>query len=283
MAPRLGPLRELPLADYLPPDHNVGNSSTSPIKRPASPGNSLTPSKKRNLREERSSPRATAPNRRSQRLAEAPIVSLQSAELDGGRAINRNAAFGRIGPSSVIAETCKDWSFQDSSRHHAMEVQTKEKVVRVKTVATVFREQPPSPDRKSEHYPGFDVYFDTKVRITAASDFKDTDKPDGRENTSPKQKVKAGYTVASPSQLKVTGKSMVVGSTPATLMRKTPLISTHTPRPYHAKYAAAKSPLGLSPGIIVGSKAVTAARRLALQEELDEVCSEVDENDAYSL
>ena len=67
-------------------------------------------------------------------------------------------------------------------------------------------------------------------------------------------------------------------SAPASVARKSPHLAVDTPRAYNTRLAAAKSPLGLTPGRTLHNTEDNVAKRRAMKEETDEVCSDIDEN-----
>ncbi|THH14395.1 hypothetical protein EW146_g5927 [Bondarzewia mesenterica] len=105
---------------------------------------------------------------------------------------------------------------------------------------TIPREMPPSVDRHSVHYPGFDIYLDTYVLLPRASGISHTEGPfseneeGDKENIGPRRRVrKAGLDAACTDQ-EAKNVEKKAGSVPRTPRGKTVLrdgrVGTPTPR-----------------------------------------------------
>lgn len=240
----------------------------------------MTPTKKRIVREEScvsqsAGSQRNTPRRRSPRLASS------SKGLDSCRDINYNEAFGRIGSSSVAAQTCKDWSSRPTPSSPPILLRSKNKMQTLHATVSLRRDPLPSPDRQSVHYPGFDIHYDTYVEIKAAaarvSPNSDLSKDGPKENLAPRRKLKKVMTdtpTTSLDHMKDVGKH--AASAPASASRNS-YLTVATPRPYNTR-SEHKSPLAFTAGQTLHTKKDTATKRRAMKEEMDEVCSDIDEN-----
>lgn len=304
---RPGPLQELPLAYFIPSnDAAHGNPLQSGSKRLRNPGASvlLSPVKKRLLREDRlypslepsASPRRTRSSEQTLNGNLSPARRLDFSSLKAGgvpsleilndhsssRHHKQSTSSYKTLPSSAnlsscdAAQSCTYPEATNSSIHCASDC-------RILAPAPILipREVPPSPNRQSVDYPGFDVYRDTHIElITTSSRFRMDDSEDldtdfVKENIPPRirpKKVMSAPEKIGPMPFSPKGKSKLSAAsfpvTPQEFYRETPA----TPRVNRTPGLNACS---MTPGWTPRAGNSLSSRR-ALEREVDERCSEDD-------
>jgi hypothetical protein len=208
----LGPLHELPLEEFLPPDPNTLQVYSRPGKRPLSPGVSklLSPAKRRILNEqgllisekvEGSLPRTfkqSSPCRFADVLngPESP-----AKVLDFGLPKNRQETTNTTMETTPRRPITRSMSRlvshpelnprQSSSRHiedftmHDNTFELHPSIARnARSPVFVPRDLPPPPDPQSIHYPGFEIYQDPHTIIfpPLSASLPDTLKDEAKEN-----------------------------------------------------------------------------------------------------
>lgn len=313
---RPGPLQELPLDLFLPPNPNLPTKSR-PNKRPLSPGgpNLFSPAKRRILNDEGIfSPEKTfkspisgryAPARFAEVLGgpasparkldfgvakhrvESPVPSRISANIATTTPTRAIPSSSRLAPSPELRPPRRqdDDEMEDyfSSAGHSSSSQ----------LAFVAREIPPPPDPQSNHYPGFHVHYDTHIPLTSVDvdmdDVAPVDKDGQKENVAPRRKPRKAVTAPntdlksqlfSPEgkkrELERVGKAKSTPATPKKDLSGDRQDSGGSPTPRRPIVGLAKAATGATPRLTGKDK---EEMRRILQDEADqEGNGEDDEN-----
>jgi hypothetical protein len=208
----LGPLHELPLEDFLPPDLNTLQVPSRPGKRPLSPGVSklLSPAKRRILNEqgllisekaEGSLPRTS---KQSSPCRFADVLNGPGSPakvLDFGLPKNRQETINtpmEMTPRRPITRSMSRLASnpepnpRQSSSRHIEEFTTNDNTFEphpsitrnARSPVFIPRDLPPPPDPQSIHYPGFDIYQDPHTIIfpPLSASLPETLKDEAKEN-----------------------------------------------------------------------------------------------------
>jgi hypothetical protein len=226
--PRPGPLQELPLDLFLPPNPNLPAKSR-PNKRPLSPGgpNLFSPAKRRILNDEgifspektlkspisgRHTPARFAevlsgpasPARKldfgvARHRVESPIPSSISASIASATPTRVAPSSSRLAPSPELRSTPQhqdDQEMEDYFSHSSHPSSSCSAIA----PASISRDMPPPPDPQSPHYPGFRVHYDTCISVTSIDEDMDDvlpgdkDKDGKKENIAPRKKPRKAAT-----------------------------------------------------------------------------------------
>ncbi|KAJ8584793.1 hypothetical protein M405DRAFT_826179 [Rhizopogon salebrosus TDB-379] len=218
-----GPLQDLPLAHFLPSGASPSSKTLNiakPAKRPLSPSKStiFSPAKRRILRSEgilipgRSSPSffhsQPSPSGSDVFGASCPSTALTSPVQRTGAAhgSSKDRRTSRR-PSPKLTRQCSSIASGDDAAP-ALSLRRSSRLQSSQPRAapmTISREMPPSHNRQSVHYPGFDTYQDTHIflvpprRTTPSSDNEDSwssseevlsEREISKENIPPRKKTK---------------------------------------------------------------------------------------------
>lgn len=304
---RPGPLQELPLSHFLPFDATLHANPFKPgSKRFRSPSASvlLSPAKKRILREERLFP-SPDPNRSPSR------VRSSEQSLNGTCSPARRLDFGSPKTSGVASrELLSNHSTSLTPRQHktagpsttkrlapSPDLTSRARASRSEVDALqaihppdrsahnpapilIPRELPPSPNRQSVDYPGFDVYRDTHIVLPStssrmlSSSMEVVDMEVTKENIP--LRIKSKKTVSAPDVIERTG------TPPPTPKGKSKLSTPTTPLDYYRQTPATprahRTPGStsyiLTPGRTPRTGRESFSSRLALEREVDEHCED---------
>jgi hypothetical protein len=303
--PRIGPLRELPLDQFLPQNPNL-----RPNKRPLSPI-LYSPAKRRILNEEGIfSPEKT----RKSPISVRGTPSRFTGTLSGPSSPARKLDFGtpkhpvkdsgapnmstparpasssnRLAPSPELKSNSQssrsaDETDGDPSMHNRSHSSA--------APTSVPRRIPPPPDPQSIHYPGFRVHFDKQIFITSVDNgleslsLVDNDKDGQKENTAPRRKPRKVATASNAdlkSQLfspdtrkRVMEKLNKTKSTPVTPKRLHGLNRQESGDSPTPRRGLAQAVTSSTPRAMEGERKLM---RRALQDEVDDA-SEVEDDEA---
>ncbi|KZT29286.1 hypothetical protein NEOLEDRAFT_1127967 [Neolentinus lepideus HHB14362 ss-1] len=216
---RPGPLNEWPLEEFFDEIRLAGSPFKSPNKkRPASPA-ATSPHKRRLLMSPDKLPSLTAELTKGRYAgmmeeptkAQAAMFALSAmGAAEGGRFSDTDihatpkrhpkSSTPLLLPSPELDSTAK--TKHTPSRHHANDSDFDDddndaildfsSSVRRPSPMLAPRELPPSPDRTSEHYPGFDIFRDPYIYVPHVSDRAPSpppDEDDGKENKPPVEMI----------------------------------------------------------------------------------------------
>ncbi|EJD01574.1 uncharacterized protein FOMMEDRAFT_169665 [Fomitiporia mediterranea MF3/22] len=304
------PLHPLPLSCFLAPE-NFTDQRISPLKsaskRPRSPSAFLSPAKRRILREEGflpspslSEPRTVCRERfLSQggmdiRLRGHTEAGTLATLWDGSRCAGDDEAF----VNTAARNTCFGVSTKEpvipgnglamprrSPRLSSRRADGPTTSSHVMPPLLVPRELPPRHNPQSCHYPGFDVYYDSHIELPSTSSRSspdmdwEMDREIVKENLPLRKKARKATSlptggVADDTSSETTKDKTKAASYPATPYHNTPIHTPATPHIRRTPLAGAKTKYEITPGRTPDSNSSKYARKRALEQEVDEVCSD---------
>lgn len=230
---RPGPLQELPLEHFLPPNPNLPNSSKSrPNKRPLSPGGPslFSPAKRRILNDEgvffpERTPKSPLGRGTPARFAQvlsgpgsparkldfgAPKHVAKCSTAPHAAPLVRDAtptrelpSSSRLAPSPEFKHASLSQQDQDQEMDDYFGLPSLSSNMQLSTIPSVItRDMPPPSDPQSIHYPGFRVHYDIHIsRDVLDSEsiaLEEKDKDGRKENLAPRRRPHKTMTAPNP-------------------------------------------------------------------------------------
>ncbi|KAK2466087.1 hypothetical protein APHAL10511_001729 [Amanita phalloides] len=309
---RPGPLLELPLEVFLPPDSNILQISTRPGKRPLSPGVSrlLSPAKRRVLNEEglllsdRASSLLSSTFKQPQTGRFEDVLNGPGSPakvLDFGLPKNRSAmhreatAAMEVTPRRPVTRSMSKLApppelnpKPSSSRHEELTMSDSTFDARppsynARSPIYVPRDLPPPLDPQSIHYPGFEVYRDpyTVIFPTLGITQPEILKDEVKENLPCRRKSRKTMSISDKAELHLRSPSVE----PA---KRDSVYKPTSPKKIFGMYATVTTPhrlemtsLHVSSPVKTGSKnfeTIKRERKMKMMEEVDQVRSDIDDD-----
>ncbi|THV08342.1 hypothetical protein K435DRAFT_787834 [Dendrothele bispora CBS 962.96] len=301
---RPGPLCDLPLDHFLPPDPNIPqNALPRPNKRPRSPDRPslYSPTKRRILAEEGVSLEKTLKSPFRSRPIAAPIplpgllASPAAKKLDFGptKKLSECLESNHRVPARITLPVCslapshelEPRATPTKSAHREAVIgddyfATPERISHPSTPRFIPRDPPAASDPRSIHYPGFKVYQDPYIVVAESLGievFTEKEKEDVKENLPPRKRSKKAVDVDSRTLLmtpegkkRELEKILEAKATPAT-PKKTMARERHevtSPTPRRPLTGHPRSAGGRTP---VLTEEERKQRRRMLQDEVEEI------------